>query len=754
MASYFHKGTVIEGAYNGLYVYGIKNNQLQIFPASSVNSWKVDSGQMNPRAVIDKDTVSSLELLQEREKGVDAADVGGATLLLGPIMGAAMYADGKKKLYYVNVNYKNGLRSLIKIESELFDIVQRIAFELSSIQSSSMSVSGTANSNIQTNKRDININPDNIEPTITRIEIFIEDKEWDKATAYAEAALDFFPTDYRLYKYLLLSDLKCQSVSELKRCKSSFASNDHYKKLIRYADEPLKKEINGILEDLRKEDIYQQACASEGRAALAKFKTIKGYKDADKKAASLERKIIEEETREKQEKEKQKQKKEEETQTKYLAAIELQENASDVVGFKKAVDAFDELKGLTNDGNVQRHYDVVNRYKEVKEKYDELATEKEYADAVALLATGELSKVKAAKQSFAKLKDQNDYKDSREKYEEASAVFEVASKKRKKKIIAIIICIVVAVAAAIIGGNILSKNMKQNWLSKQYNGNLKTAQVENLSFSIPESFVTEEYSHDDTCMGIKNTDYEHYGDEGTISLITIDYDGLTLANGMNSYIKEYDRIHDGDDWYFKDSAYNIKGEGYSGKEACNHNDYYGAMEIVDIVTVDESVFEISLSIQDEYYSEGIMEIVRDHIDWTEYKSNRIKTLIAKYEGDKYPGDYVYKRDFKVTAVRENGERTDVDNHFIKLEFPKGDEFKEKKSLPVVIKYKEGGVDYETTINIKCEERVNSYSSGSSSSGNYHPGDKNGEAWDTNNDGSVSGNEFQDAVNDYMNENGF
>jgi len=329
-----------------------------------------------------------------------------------------------------------------------------------------------------------------------------------------------------------------------------------------------------------------------------------------------------------------------------------------------------------------------------------------------------------------------------------------AIKKRKKRIVVIAVCLVVAIAAAIIVGNMLSKNMKQNWLSKQYEGELKTVEVENLSFSIPESFVTEEYDIDDTYLAIKNTDYEHYGDEGTILSLGVDYDGLTLKNGMNSYIKEYDRIHNGDDWNFKDSNYDIKGKGYSGKEACKHDDHYGAMEIVDFIIVDDSVFVIELSIQDEYYSDESMEIVRDHIDWAEYKSNRIKSLIAKYEGDRYPGDYVYKRDLKVTAVRENGERTDVDNRFIKLEFPKGDEFKENKSLPVVIKYKEGGVDYETTINIKCEKYESSYSSGSSSVGNYRPGDKNGEAWDTNDDGSVSGNEFQDAVNDFMDENGF
>ena len=109
------------------------------------------------------------------------------------------------------------------------------------------------------NTNSININPNNIEPTITRVELFLEDREWDKVTAYCETALDYFPTDYRLYKYLLLSDLKCQTINDLKKTKNSFTSNEYYKKMVRYADDPFKKEMDGILEDIRKEQIYQDS---------------------------------------------------------------------------------------------------------------------------------------------------------------------------------------------------------------------------------------------------------------------------------------------------------------------------------------------------------------------------------------------------------------------------------------------------------------------------------------------------------------
>lgn len=83
----------------------------------------------------------------------------------------------------------------------------------------------------------ININPDNIEPTITRIEMFLEDEEWDNARAYANAALDYFPTDYRPYLFLLMEELKVSSIEELEKCGRAFTDNKYFKKVKRFADD-------------------------------------------------------------------------------------------------------------------------------------------------------------------------------------------------------------------------------------------------------------------------------------------------------------------------------------------------------------------------------------------------------------------------------------------------------------------------------------------------------------------------------------
>lgn len=89
----------------------------------------------------------------------------------------------------------------------------------------------------------ININAQNVEPTITRIQLFLEDEEWDKAKAYIEAALDYFPTDYRLYILMLCLDMKVSSLEELKSCSTSFRDNKNYKKALRFADEDMKNDL-------------------------------------------------------------------------------------------------------------------------------------------------------------------------------------------------------------------------------------------------------------------------------------------------------------------------------------------------------------------------------------------------------------------------------------------------------------------------------------------------------------------------------
>ena len=293
----------------------------------------------------------------------------------------------------------------------------------------------------------ININPDNIEPTITRINNFLEDGEWDKVYAYSNAALDYFPTDYRLYQFLLLADMRCKSMNALKDVSVSFASNSNYKKLDRYADESLKKELKDILEHIEKEPIYKQACkTSDDKQAVDLFRRIRGYKDSNSRIETLQNKIRASEEIEKQ-------KKEEEKAAKYAKAVALEAKAQDLNSYKEALDAFDELRKAG-------YKDSNTKYYNLKKKYDELVVEKKYSDALSHLEKGTPAYAKIAKAEFESLEKDSHYKDSAEKVKEAQAIIDKAGKDAKKKI-KIVACVIaiILVVACVIG---VTQHNKQN----------------------------------------------------------------------------------------------------------------------------------------------------------------------------------------------------------------------------------------------------------------------------------------------------
>lgn len=155
-------------------------------------------------------------------------------------------------------------------------------------------------------KSSININPNNIEPTIIRIELFLENREWDKAISYANAALDYFPTDYRLYLYSLCAELKASKADELGSVGESFRDNTNYRMLERFADDELIEKLENYLdivekqlkesalaeelnrEEERKQSIYSEALSlinngtsDDYAKAISLLEQVVGWKDTD-----------------------------------------------------------------------------------------------------------------------------------------------------------------------------------------------------------------------------------------------------------------------------------------------------------------------------------------------------------------------------------------------------------------------------------------------------------------------------------------
>ena len=134
---------------------------------------------------------------------------------------------------------------------------------------------------------------------LKRGDLALEDGDFTAAEAFYEQALNSEPENAYAYFGKLMAQLKVRKKSELAAREFPFDGNLNYQKALRFADEGLKKElegyietINGRIETARKEEIYNEALVemsanteSGYRSAAKTFQTIPGWKDADALAA-------------------------------------------------------------------------------------------------------------------------------------------------------------------------------------------------------------------------------------------------------------------------------------------------------------------------------------------------------------------------------------------------------------------------------------------------------------------------------------
>ena len=134
---------------------------------------------------------------------------------------------------------------------------------------------------------------------LERINIFLDDNDWQRVNEYAEKILDEDPKNARAYLVKTFFDFKVKSVVQLLE-KPNFESNLNYVKVIKFADGELKTQLDEAIK--QKEIARLDAIYNTAREELGKAKTeqdftsvaellgkIKTYKDS----ASLLRKCDE-----------------------------------------------------------------------------------------------------------------------------------------------------------------------------------------------------------------------------------------------------------------------------------------------------------------------------------------------------------------------------------------------------------------------------------------------------------------------------
>ena len=85
----------------------------------------------------------------------------------------------------------------------------------------------------------------------TRSFMFLEDGDWQAADAYCERILDIDPTNATAFLIKLLSENKIAKKEDILKLHSPLDNNVNYQKIVRFADEELKKEIEEYNEQIK-----------------------------------------------------------------------------------------------------------------------------------------------------------------------------------------------------------------------------------------------------------------------------------------------------------------------------------------------------------------------------------------------------------------------------------------------------------------------------------------------------------------------
>lgn len=107
-----------------------------------------------------------------------------------------------------------------------------------------------------------------VEALLKRVNIFLEDDEWDSAEEYCEKVLDIDPENARAYLGKVLAELKMHTSEELFSSEKPIKDNKNFKKALRFADSELKRELEAyytrnVDANEKKQKLIREACIAK-----------------------------------------------------------------------------------------------------------------------------------------------------------------------------------------------------------------------------------------------------------------------------------------------------------------------------------------------------------------------------------------------------------------------------------------------------------------------------------------------------------
>ena len=309
-------GRIIQGKYEGYFVYLWKTNESlsihkeRIYESGLLTASNKQSSQV---FIINKDSITDTQDMGSAVHKANTEAVLKVGFWFGAVAAIAANQIGTRESYTVAIEYPDGERSLLQLNSYAYQTLKSIKFALNEDNrkkqfESENTTARTTNLSNNTNesndqvvsnqtqvvKRQILINTENIQASVKRAFLFLEDEEWETAEEYFDSILDIDPENAEAYLGKLMAQKRVSQKDEIVNQDNSFFEDKLFKRALRFADDTIKDELesyqskkaenenNEFFERAYKSIVEEKNCAQtpyQYNLLQKKFIAFKGYKD-------------------------------------------------------------------------------------------------------------------------------------------------------------------------------------------------------------------------------------------------------------------------------------------------------------------------------------------------------------------------------------------------------------------------------------------------------------------------------------------
>lgn len=200
------------------FVQAGKHNDCFVNVTDRALEFRHELNSASPSNTIELGNISSYKDLGEHEVA-NTNKVAGATFWFGALAGVLASQVAKEMVHGVLVLYKDGTSSTI-------DFLRSGFASFISAMNRIEQTNGTHNSQVNTTVSSaIRINENDINASLLRASMFLEDHDWNTAKAYYNAILDIDPACSQAYIGIYMAENKIATIDEFKKGFSNFSVN-------------------------------------------------------------------------------------------------------------------------------------------------------------------------------------------------------------------------------------------------------------------------------------------------------------------------------------------------------------------------------------------------------------------------------------------------------------------------------------------------------------------------------------------------